>query len=651
VIAKDQGKVFFKTGVYVLLFGMMVAGCAVQERVPKREEQYREEPQNKLKEEKGKNNSHQDIPKGGVLPMAWAECIKLISDRKASKSDVVLFDDAEFRDAEYRASVISFHYAATKNENSKNDLKLIYKDFFDVCPKSSWLGYNHALALYQSGDKTEAINILKKSLENNGSHKPTQLLLKRIESPVEYVQLQAKVDAYANLHSDENDNYWLLTSTKRKQVRLEKYEEVLKSKWNRVLGNPQLNFVRGGYNPDNKRFSGVLLGTLAEHEFPVIVNDVSSSEAEQLVQQIDKMDLLVTLSVGDESKVNLKYGKTEYDVVLNEPELLKKLEELDGPIKVNRDIVTKKEKKKKKDVDVTKKLQNNPNRFALIIGNENYEEGITKAMFAINDADAIENLFVKFYGVDKKNILTLKDANIRKMENAVKEFEKIVSSRYDKNEYDGKQGKLDLLIFYSGHGYVGEQGPVLLPVDFGNTDESDVDKYSLSQKDLIEDIKDMIDAVSGIKPYRTVVILDACYNGKDSSGGDLSQNEGKGLPLNSGRKLDKNNLDLDVDKKNLDVDHDIILVSASKSDQIAWVDKKEKLGLFTKHWIKAVKGEANTGKDNKLTVKELDGYLEVNVNADAVYLTKKYQHPQIDILNKESMTKENIENIIVMEYK
>jgi hypothetical protein len=103
------------------------------------------------------------------------------------------------------------------------------------------------------------------------------------------------------------------------------------------------------------------------------------------------------------------------------------------------------------------------NRYALIIGNEDYQSmqrtlnSEQNVAFAVNDATVFRDYAVKTLGVEQENITFLTNATAGQMSQQIDKVCKMLSKLGNKAE---------LIVYYAGHGYPDENTkvPYLIPV-------------------------------------------------------------------------------------------------------------------------------------------------------------------------------------------
>ena len=184
-------------------------------------------------------------------------------------------------------------------------------------------------------------------------------------------------------------------------------------------------------------------------------------------------------------------------------------------------------------------------------------------------------------GYDLANIIDLRDASLNKL----------VATFGNKDSHRGKlysyvrPNRSNVVVFYSGHGVPGlkDKKGYLLPVDA----EPDLVELSGYPIDL------MISNLEKIGAKTMTVYLDACFSGDSPNGMLIRSTSG-----------------ISVKIKAPEVRRDMVLITAAQGDQFASWDEKAKHGLFTKHLLLALRGEADTNNDRKITVSEVHAYLD-----------------------------------------
>jgi hypothetical protein len=277
----------------------------------------------------------------------------------------------------------------------------------------------------------------------------------------------------------------------------------------------------------------------------------------------------------------------------NDPQKLVKQDEV-GEVKtsVSEAINRKREIAEIRSRLLSKVKENNKHSVAVIIGNKNYASDVPPVDFAHNDADAMKQFVVEHLGYRAGNIIDLRDATRN-------DIEAVFGN--DKT-HEGKlfniirNGKSAVTVYYSGHGVPGlnDKRPYLLPVN-GNPNLAELTGYPINTlyKNLTK-----LDALS------VTVFIDACFSGNSARG-----------------MLIKGVSGLSVEPKTPSSKEGITILTASQGDQLASWDQKAKQGLFTKHLLDALRGEADRvgfgNSDGKVSLAEVQKYLDEEMTYQA----------------------------------
>ena len=206
-----------------------------------------------------------------------------------------------------------------------------------------------------------------------------------------------------------------------------------------------------------------------------------------------------------------------------------------------------------KNIPVNSKVNN---RFALVIGNEDYvsyQSGLQNEQnvdYAERDAAIFKQYCLNTLGVKSNNMFSITNATSGIMSQEIKKVIKLT-------ELEGNNA--ELIIYYAGHGFPDDQKvPHLIPVDVSGGDLS----RAINLQELYKDL-------GNLKAKKVTVFLDACFTG----GGRES-----GLMASRGVK---------VKPKEGSLGGSLVVFSASSGDQSSLPFNKEKHGVFTYHLLKA----------------------------------------------------------------
>lgn len=152
-----------------------------------------------------------------------------------------------------------------------------------------------------------------------------------------------------------------------------------------------------------------------------------------------------------------------------------------------------------RDIPMGKRVH--ANRFALLIGNEDYvsnNPGLSRTQnvpFAESDARVMKKYFQQLWGVPEENTILEINAGKVDMERALAKLSNFASAL---------DGDAELIFYYSGHGLPSEETkePYLIPVDVDGDDP----ERGVSLEEVYAEL--------GKNPtQRTTVFLDACFSG------------------------------------------------------------------------------------------------------------------------------------------
>ncbi len=228
----------------------------------------------------------------------------------------------------------------------------------------------------------------------------------------------------------------------------------------------------------------------------------------------------------------------------------------------------------------------NKRAVAVIIGNKDYQKSIPDVDFAHNDAGAFKTFVVDALGYDPNNIIDLRDATQAEL----------LAAFGNRETHEGKlwryldaRGRSDIIVFYSGHGVpsLKDRRGYLLPVN-ADPDSPEINGYPLDT---------LLGNLGKLKARSISVFLDACFSGESQKGMLVRATSGititPTLPDNSTK---------------------MTIITAAQSDQVASWDYKARHGMFTRHLLDALYGEADQNEygngDGKVAVAEIREYLD-----------------------------------------
>lgn len=240
----------------------------------------------------------------------------------------------------------------------------------------------------------------------------------------------------------------------------------------------------------------------------------------------------------------------------------------------------------------------NPNRFALIIGNEDYHsyqpglQSESDVAFAVNDASVFKEYCSKSLGIEDRNIILLTNATAAVIKQEIARICKLVSLKGTAGEF---------VFYYAGHGFPDENSkePYLIPVDVtaGNL-TSAIKLYDLYQQ------------LSATGAGKITVFMDACFSG---GGRDAGLMAARGIKV--------------VPKKE-SLTGNLVVFSATEEDQVALPYREKQHGMFTYFLLKKLQ-ETNAS----CSYSDLYNYIKDSVSEYSLRENKKVQTPAVNTSN------------------
>lgn len=265
------------------------------------------------------------------------------------------------------------------------------------------------------------------------------------------------------------------------------------------------------------------------------------------------------------------------------------------PAKVDQPVAIEKiSLKSDVDVDIPSIERVVKNRFALIIGNEDYRKFQTglqsdqNVEFARNDAQVFREYAVKTLGVLDKHAFILTDATRGQMS---REIERIT-------ELAKLTPNAEIIFYYAGHGLpdLETHESYLVPVDVAAANLDDGIK-----------LKDLYSKLASSKASKVTVFLDACF-----SGGGRGENG-----LLAARTVK-------IRPKSDIVEGNIVAFTASSGKEVSLPLESQSHGLFTYYLLHKLQET-----QGNVTLDELAQHLEQEVPKAALLENGQLQTPQV----------------------
>jgi len=252
------------------------------------------------------------------------------------------------------------------------------------------------------------------------------------------------------------------------------------------------------------------------------------------------------------------------------------------------------------DAHIPATAMSNPKAVAVVIGNQDYQtRDVPKVEYAQRDAAMVKEYLLKTLGYREENIIYLFNASKAKLEAT---FGTEADHRGQLFSYI-KPNESDVFVYYSGHGApdVENKQGYLVPVD------ADPAFVRLNGYSLGTFYKNL-----GKLPARSVtVVVDACFSGGSESGM---------LVRNASPVF------IQVENPALAAQNAIVFTSAGGGQISSWYPEKRH-SLFTYFFLKGLSGEADANRDKKLTIAELNAFINEQVPHLARRLHNREQTP------------------------
>ena len=240
------------------------------------------------------------------------------------------------------------------------------------------------------------------------------------------------------------------------------------------------------------------------------------------------------------------------------------------------------------DEDIPLITDRNKTTFAVIIGNENYNE-VAKVPYALNDAQIFATYCNKTLGLPLKNIKIYKDATYGIMLSAIENIQEIAKAYH---------GEINVIFYYAGHGVPDEtsKDAYLLPVDANGRNIAAC--YPLGK---------LYDELEKLNSKQVVVFLDACFSGAQRGVGMLASS--RGVAIAAKEAIPQGNM---------------VVFSAASADETAYPYNEKGHGLFTYYLLRKL----NETKGD-VTLGELGKYICEKVAQESVITNGKSQTPSV----------------------
>ncbi|MFN0203873.1 MAG: tetratricopeptide repeat protein, partial [Bacteroidia bacterium] len=236
------------------------------------------------------------------------------------------------------------------------------------------------------------------------------------------------------------------------------------------------------------------------------------------------------------------------------------------------------------DIPPTVNLPALPNRFALVIGNQNYTNlpnGAVAPVFALNDAQTMKNYCAKRLRTPEDNIIYLADADSAKLRMAFKQLQLIAKN--------SQTTKPEMIVYYSGLGVINTQKKTaaFLTVD--------------GCKNIT--INDLYENLTAFSLEKAIVIIDAPFVNWEEPSTKIKVNDNVFTPSKG----------------------NIWTIHSSKLGQKCALSTSDSHSLFTYFLLKKLKEDKIP-----LDLRTLSEYVSQQIAVKAIMLTGEEQTPTIN---------------------
>ena len=234
--------------------------------------------------------------------------------------------------------------------------------------------------------------------------------------------------------------------------------------------------------------------------------------------------------------------------------------------------------------------------YGIVIGIEDYRQGLPRADFASQDAKTVREYLTKAMGYSEENVVMMLNDRANKSD-----IEKYVESWLPNHvEKDNS-----VFVYFSGHGAPNAKtgDAYLVPYD---GDPFFIDKTGYPLKRLYEQL-------SKLPAKEVIVVLDSCFSG---AGGRSVIAEGMRPMV------------LSIENPILAGGQTVVL-TASSGSQVSSTFKEKGHGLLTYFFLKGLQGEGDQNKDGAVDLTELFEFVKPNVERIARREFNNEQSPQL----------------------
>lgn len=242
------------------------------------------------------------------------------------------------------------------------------------------------------------------------------------------------------------------------------------------------------------------------------------------------------------------------------------------------------------DIDIPVTGKKNPNAFALVIANENYDKA-SEVFGALHDGASMREYCVRTLGIPEQNVIMANNATGNQTRDALATLGRRVK---------GATGPAEVIFYYAGHGLPDDatKEAYMMPVDANPLTISTL----IPMKEIYASLGDMDAAMVS-------VFLDACFSGMSRD--NTSINEARSVAIKAKEVRPQGNM---------------FVLSAASSQETALPYKAKHHGLFTYFLLKKLQ----ESKGNA-TLRQISDYVIENVRSVSNSVNQKEQNPTMNV--------------------
>lgn len=253
-------------------------------------------------------------------------------------------------------------------------------------------------------------------------------------------------------------------------------------------------------------------------------------------------------------------------------------------------------------------------KFAIVIGVSEYNDGIPSLPSTSNDADAMAAILEKI-GFDASNIVVLKED-----ENNEDLAPTRANIYYALLQLDTFVDENDTIFFYfSGQGKLEKEDTLLVPKDAVSLDSRALELTSVS-------LQDVVNFLEQTKAARKIILIDAC-GGKSA---ELITKSSTNSFQTTSRKEEAGDEETSLESTSQMITSKTLIGTeqflACSYNELAFEwQGKENRGVFTKFFVEALNGQADLNGDHLITLSEAINYTSFHTSQ---YVQNKYNSSQ-----------------------